>query len=250
MHGSNRQYGGIGGPTDGRSGGGRSGWPPADAPDLASALDAPTQETGTTVVGVRAPEAVVLAADRRASLGGRFVSNKDTEKIERVHPRAAVGLSGSVGGVQALARRVRAEVDLYDARRGEPPTIAALATLTGDLIRGVPAQVLLGGVDGEGSDGAPEEPASGAGGSAHLFELDGGGAVSPTEYAAAGSGLQVAYGTLEGRAGEVETAEAAREVAADAVAAASERDTASGDGLTLATVTDGGVETEVRGGEA
>ena len=248
MHGSNRQYGGIGGPTDGRSGGARA-WPPADAPDLASALDAPTQETGTTVVGVRTPEAVVLAADRRASLGGRFVSNKNTDKIERVHPRAAVGLSGSVGGVQALARRVRAESDLYDARRGGPPTVTALATLTGDLIRGVPAQVLLGGVDGEGSGGAFEEPASGAGGDAHLYELDGGGAVSPAEYAAVGSGLQVAYGTLEGRAEGVETVEAAREVAADAVAAASERDTASGNGLTLATITGAGVETEVRGGE-
>lgn len=246
MYGSNRHRGGIGGPTD-EERGDAGAWPPGDTPDLASALDAPTQETGTTVVGVRAPEAVVLAADRRASLGGRFVSNKDTEKIERVHPHAAVGLSGSVGGVQALARRVRAEVDLYDARRGEPPTIAALATLTGDMIRGVPAQVLLGGVD---SEGAPEESASDAGGSAHLFELDGGGAVSPTAYAAAGSGLQVAYGSLEGRAESVETADEARAVAADAVTAASERDTASGNGLTLATITDGGIETEVRGGEA
>lgn len=228
---------------------GDAAWPPADAPDLASALDPPTQETGTTVVGLRTPGAVVLAADRRASLGGRFVSNKDTEKVEAVHPRAAVGLSGSVGAVQALARRVRAEVDLYDARRGVPPTMTALSTLVGDMIRGVPAQVLLGGVDSGGSGGAPGEPASGAGGGGHLYELDGGGAVSPTDYAAAGSGLQVAYGVLEGRAAGVETAEEARAIAADAVAAASERDTASGNGLTLATITEGGVERETRGEE-
>lgn len=246
MQPSNPRTSGIGELTGGADG--APGWPPADAPDLATALEAPTQETGTTVVGVRTADAVVLAADRRASLGGRFVSNKDTEKVEVVHPRAAAGLSGSVGAVQALARRVRAEVDLYDARRGEPPTMGALSTLVGDMIRGVPAQVLLGGVDSGGSEGAPGEPASDAGGAAHLYELDGGGAVSPTEYAAAGSGLQVAYGTLEGRAEGVESVADARAIASEAVEAASERDTASGNGLTLATITADGIETTVRGG--
>ncbi len=197
-------------------------------PDLDGA---PTQETGTTVVGVRTETAVVLAADRRASLGGQFVSNKDVRKVEAVHPRAAMGLSGGVGAVQALARQVRAEADLYDARRGSPPTMRALSTLVGDLVRGVPAQLLLGGVDA--GDGDPD-PA--------LYELDGGGAVTSTAYAAAGSGLQVAYGVLERVEGEDPDTEQARSVAADAVAAASERDTASGNGLTLATITADGVE--------
>lgn len=219
------------------AGGWRPDRPAALAGDPGGAVEsAPTRETGTTVVGLRAESAVVLAADRRASLGGQFVSNKDVRKVEAVHPRAALGLSGGVGAVQALARRVRAEADLYEARRGSTPTMRALSTLVADLVRGVPAQLLLGGVDANDGDPAPA-----------LYELDGGGAVTETAYAAAGSGLQVAYGVLEGRAEGVASVAAAREVAADAVAAASERDTASGNGLTLATVTTDGV---AFGGEA
>jgi proteasome beta subunit len=192
--------------------------------------DARTATTGTTTVAIRTDDAVVLAADRRASLGGRFVSNKDAEKIEAVHPSAAVTLSGGVGAIQLFARSLRAEASLYETRRGEAPSMAALSTLAGNLIRGVPAQVLLGGVDDEG-------PA--------LFELDGGGSVMETDYAASGSGLQVAYGHLEDAYREGLAVEEARAVAARAVAAASERDTASGNGITVAVVTEAGVETEV-----
>ena len=49
--------------------------------------------TGTTTVGLVAADGVVLATDRRASLGGRFVSNKDVVKVEQVHPTAPVAAS-------------------------------------------------------------------------------------------------------------------------------------------------------------
>jgi proteasome beta subunit len=191
--------------------------------------DAPTSKTGTTTVAIATDDAVVMAADRRASLGGRFVSNKDVEKVEQVHPSAAVTLSGSVGAIQLFARSVRAEAALYETRRGESPSMEALGTLAGNLIRGVPAQILLGGVDDDG-------PA--------LFELDAGGSVMPTDYAASGSGMQVAYGHLEDAHGGVSGVEDARAVAARAVGSASERDTASGNGITIAAVTRDGVETD------
>ncbi|MFB6173422.1 MAG: proteasome subunit beta, partial [Halobacteriales archaeon] len=43
-------------------------------------------KTGTTTVGVSTADGVVLATDMRASLGGRFVSNKDVQKVEQIHP--------------------------------------------------------------------------------------------------------------------------------------------------------------------
>lgn len=198
----------------------------------AAGHDAPTLETGTTIVALTADDAVVVAADRRASLGGQFVANKDVTKVERVTDRAALALSGSVGPLQSFTDTLRAEANLYAARRGDRLSTEALANVAGNLVRGIPAQVVLAGVDEDG-------PA--------VYELDGGGSVMPTDYAAGGSGMQVAYGTLEGRAEEVETVESARELAAEAVAAASERDTASGNGLTVATVTREGVELDEAG---
>ncbi|NHN40592.1 proteasome subunit beta [Halorubellus sp. JP-L1] len=202
----------------------------ADGPKTATSRDGGVLETGTTTVALAAGDAVVVAADQRASLGGRFTANKAVQKVLPVHSTAALAMSGSVGAVQDLVRTLEAEADLYAARRGEDMSMNALASVAGNLVRGVPAQLLLGGVDSTGSS---------------IYELDGGGGVVPTRYGAAGSGMQVAYGVLEGAAENVADAETGREVALDAVAAASERDTASGNGAHVATVTADGVDVEV-----
>ncbi|EGQ43138.1 MAG: proteasome subunit, partial [Candidatus Nanosalina sp. J07AB43] len=38
-------------------------------------------ETGTTTLGLTTDEGIILAADKRAALGGRLVSNKHAQKI-------------------------------------------------------------------------------------------------------------------------------------------------------------------------
>jgi proteasome beta subunit len=192
--------------------------------------DATVAETGTTIAGVTTDDAVVLAADRRASVGGgRFVTNKNTRKVESVHPSAAAALSGTVGHLQRFVRLLRAESSLYEDRRGEPIPVEALGTLAGNVLRTshLAIQPLVGGVDDDGP---------------HLFEMDGGGGVLEDRYAAGGSGMQLAYGVLERRYADGLAIEDARRLAADAIDAASERDTASGNGLTVATVTADGVE--------
>jgi len=200
--------------------------PPQDA----GIEDGAVTETGTTVVGLKAGGAVVLAADRRASVGGgRFVTGKRVRKVEPVHPTAAAALSGAVGGIQSFVRTLRAETSLYRDRRGEEMSVRALATLAGNVLRSAPLRVtpLLGGVDAEGP---------------YLAALDGAGGALTHEYAAGGSGMQVAYGALERAYDPDLTVEEARAVAARAVEGAGERDTASGDGLTVAAVTGEGVD--------
>jgi proteasome beta subunit len=189
----------------------------------------PTYDTGTTTVGIVAGDGVVLATDRRASLGGRFVANKNTVKVERVHPTAAVTIAGSVGGAQAYVRQLRAEGNLYGTRRGETLRMDALATLAGNLLRGLPVSILLGGVGEEGP---------------RLFSVDGAGGVLEDTYSASGSGMQIATGVLEDAFDPDGSVEDARNAAIDAVAAASERDTASGNGVNVAVVTGDGVEIE------
>jgi len=120
-------------------------------------------KTGTTTVGLTTADGVVIATDMRASLAGRFVANKNVQKVEQVHPRAALTMVGSVGGAQSFIRTLRAEADLYEARRGEEISIEALMTLAGNLARGGPffrIQPILGGVDEEGHHVAPIYPAS------------------------------------------------------------------------------------------
>ncbi|MUV86025.1 archaeal proteasome endopeptidase complex subunit beta [Natronomonas sp. CBA1123] len=187
-------------------------------------------KTGTTTIGITTSEGVVIATDMRASLGGRFVSNKDVQKVEQIHPTAALTLVGSVGGAQSFIRSLRAEVNLYEARRGEDISIEALATLAGNFARGGPffaINPILGGVDDDGH---------------HVYSIDPAGGVMADDYTITGSGMTVAYGTLEREYEEGMSNEEAKRVAASGIKSAVERDTGSGNGVFLATVTDEGVD--------
>ena len=187
-------------------------------------------KTGTTTVGVTTADGVVIATDMRATLGGRFVTNKDVQKVEQIHPTAALTLVGSVGGAQSFVRSLRAEANLYEVRRGEHMTIKALSTLAGNFMRGGPFFLInpvLGGVDDEGH---------------HVYTVDPAGGVMRDDYAVTGSGTMVATGTLEQDYAEDLSNDEGISVAARAVQAAAERDTGSGNGIYLAEITPEGVE--------
>ena len=209
----------LGVPPQGAGGAERSG---ADG-------DANTLETGTTTVGITAGDSVVLATDMRAS-AGNLVASKQAEKILEIHPRAALTIAGAVSAAQSLVASLRAEVSLYETRRDEEMSMQALSTLISNFLRSGAffiVQPVLGGVDSEG---------------AHVYSIDPIGSVSEEPYTASGSGTPFAYGVLENEFEEGMDTEAARTLAARSVNAATERDTASGNGLLLSTVSDDGVE--------
>ncbi len=112
----------------------------------------------------------------RASLGGRFVSNWTVQTVEEIHHTAALTLVGSVGGAQSFIRTLRAEVRLYEARRGEDMSMQALSTLVGNFLRSggfYVVQPILGGVDETGP---------------HIYSIDPAGSILEEEYTVTGSG--------------------------------------------------------------
>ncbi|MFB6131381.1 MAG: archaeal proteasome endopeptidase complex subunit beta [Salinigranum sp.] len=201
-----------------------------DGRDQRANLDvAEAMKTGTTTVGLKVADGVVMATDMRASLGN-MVSSKDVQKVEEIHPTGALTIAGSVSAAQSLIRSLRAEVRLYEARRGEDMSMTALSTLLSNFLRSgaffivVP---ILGGVDAEGS---------------HIYSVDALGGMTEEDYTVSGSGSQFALGVLEQDYHDELSIEEARNVCAHAVKSAVERDTASGNGINLAVVTDEGVE--------
>ncbi|EMA52753.1 MULTISPECIES: archaeal proteasome endopeptidase complex subunit beta [Halococcus] len=185
-------------------------------------------KTGTTTVGLTTEDGVVLAADMRAS-AGNMVASKDAQKVLEVHPTAALTISGSVSAAQSLVNSLQAEVRLYETRRDTGMSLEALANLTANLLRSGNFQIVqpvLGGVDDDGS---------------HVYGIGPGGSVMAEDYAVSGSGSPFALGVLEQEYDVGTSVEDAKTIAARAVQSATERDTASGNGLTLATITADGV---------
>lgn len=187
--------------------------------------------TGTTITAICAEDAVVMGSDRRASLGGRLVTSKKFDKLFQIHSTATLAITGGVGDNQQFARILRAEASLYEHRRDTPMSIHALSTVAGNVLSqyAFHAAPLLGGIDEMG---------------AHLVSFDPSGGILEHEYAANGSGMQFAFGVLDQQFIPELSVEAAKQVTAKSIESASERDTASGNGLKLATITAEGVEFE------
>lgn len=184
-------------------------------------------KTGTTTVGITAEDGCVIATDRRASLGGRFVSNKNVVKVEQIQSRTAMTLVGSVGGAQDFISQLRAEAELYEARRREEMPVSSIANLASNFARRGPFAAInpiIGGLDSDGSS--------------HVYTIDPAGGCIGDDYAVTGSGMQVAHGKIEGDYHDDITVEEAKRIGATAVEAAAQRDTASGNGLVMCTITE------------
>ncbi|MFW5935144.1 MAG: archaeal proteasome endopeptidase complex subunit beta [Halolamina sp.] len=186
-------------------------------------------KTGTTTVGIDAGDAVVLATDMRASMGN-MVSSKDVQKVEQIHPTGALTIAGSVSAAQSLIETLKAESNLFEVRRSKQMSMQALSTLTGNLLRSGAFFIvspILGGVDDKGS---------------HVYAIDALGGTTEEDYAVSGSGSQFALGVLEQEFEAEMGVEAAKDVATKCIKSAMERDTASGNGINIAVVTDEGVD--------
>src|SRR4029077_10239720 len=82
----------------------------------------------TTTVGIRTPEGIVLATDRRAT-AGYYVADKDVVKIEPLDDASAITIAGSVSQAQSYAHMLRLNLEYTKARRGWSLSPAELAKL-------------------------------------------------------------------------------------------------------------------------
>lgn len=174
-------------------------------------------KTGTTTVGVIADGAVVLGAERKATMG-YLVASKDTTKIQKIDDHIGMTIAGVVGDAQALDRYIRAELKLYKLNEGERIPVNAAANLVANILysrRFYPyiVQLVVGGYD------------SGP----RLFSFDPtGGMQDEKEYFSTGSGSPTALGVLEDSYKKNMSVEEAKKLVIRAIRAATKRDIASG----------------------
>ena len=84
---------------------------------------------GTTTVGIKASDGVVLCADMRAS-AGYFIANNNTMKIQKLDDHAGLTLAGGVADAQNITDTLRYHAGLHRIQKQEPISIRALARLT------------------------------------------------------------------------------------------------------------------------
>ena len=179
----------------------------------------------TTTVGIKTPEGIVLATDRRATMG-YYVADKDVVKIEPLDDNSAITIAGSVSQAQSYAHMLRLNLEYTRSRRGWPLSPQELAKLAAHSIQ------RMGGIYGQFVLAT-----RGAAGVA-LWDVGGDGSlIAKRDFTVTGSGTGPAIGVLEGADwSKVTTLKTATELATRAVRASTQRDVASGNGLILYTL--------------
>ena len=181
---------------------------------------------GTTTVGIVCKDGVVMATEHRAT-GGTMIMHKKTQKLFKLDDNIAMTVAGLVGDAQLLTRFITAEVELYKMKRNDPISVKAASTLMANILSGqryYPYWVglLIGGWDREGG---------------HVYSLDAVGGSIADKFVSVGSGSPFVYGVLEDYYRDGMTVTEGVDLAIRGITVAIKRDSASGDGIDVAVIT-------------
>ncbi|MFO7990674.1 MAG: archaeal proteasome endopeptidase complex subunit beta [Thermoplasmata archaeon] len=184
---------------------------------------------GTTTIGLVCKDGVVMATEKRATKG-HMIAHKKTRKLFPIGDNLCLTIAGLVGDGQVISRYLSSEAELYQLKRDKKMTVKAASTLLSNMLLGrrmLPYYVglLLGGVDHKGG---------------HVYALDMAGGAISDDYVSEGSGSPFVYGVLEDHYKEDMSIEEGIDLAILCLMVSSSRDSASGDGIRVAKITEEG----------
>ncbi len=147
---------------------------------------------GTTIVAATFAGGVVMAGDRRATMGN-IIAQRDIEKVFPADEFSAVGIAGSAGLAVEMVRLFQTELEHYEKIEGTPLSLDGKANRLAGLIRanlglamqGLAVVPLFAGYDLHHDGG-------------RIFSYDvTGGRYEETAFHAVGSGALFARGSLK-----------------------------------------------------
>jgi proteasome beta subunit len=196
-------------------------------------------KTGTTTIGMICKDGVILAAEKKSTMG-YLVASKETEKIAELDDHIAMTIAGASGDAQTLAKYMKAELRLFSIQNQRKISVKGAASLLANILSGgrwtfMPymVQLIIAGFDKDGP---------------HVFSLDAIGATEDEKkFFSTGSGSPFALGVLEDKYQDnISTSEGA-DLAFHAIHAAVERDIGSGGkGVDIVKITKDGIAKEYR----
>ncbi|MBF4469517.1 MAG: archaeal proteasome endopeptidase complex subunit alpha [Methanobrevibacter arboriphilus] len=169
---------------------------------------------GTTSLGVKSKEGIVLLVDKRTT--SKLVESKSIEKIFQIDDHIGAATSGLVADARALIERARMESQINKITYNEPIRVESLAKKICDMkqmytqnggVRPFGSALIIGGVNKNGCK---------------LFETDPSGALIEYKATAIGSGRSAAMDVFEENYREDMTINESIDLALDAVYEATE----------------------------
>ena len=174
---------------------------------------------GTTSIGVKCSEGIVLAVDKRTT--SKLVEASSIEKIFKIDEHIGAATSGLVADARALIERARVEAQINKITYSEPIRVTSLSKKLCDMlqlytqnggVRPFGSALIIGGVYN---------------GKCKLFETDPSGALIEYKATAIGSGRSAAMEIFEEKYEDDLTLDGAIALALTAISQATDHDTTS-----------------------
>jgi proteasome beta subunit len=178
---------------------------------------------GTTIVAVTFPDGVIMAGDRRATMGS-MIAQRDVEKVFHADEHSCVGYAGTAGVGAELIRLFQVELEHYEKIEGTTLSLEAKANRLTQMVKGNLAMAMQGlgvipmfaGYDLDSGKG-------------RIFSYDVAGARAEEKgFHSIGSGSVFARGALKKRVRDDLSREQAVRVCVDALYDAADEDSATG----------------------
>ena len=182
---------------------------------------------GTTTLAMRYNGGVVLATDNRVTMGHMIISKVD--KVFPITEFLAMTTAGTVSDNQVILKHLQAEMKLYELESSKKATLENLAAVLQNIIysgfksyQPFMMQNIIAGLTKDGSF--------------RLRSLDPSGASIEDPYTATGSGMMFVLGLMQDAYKENMSESEAVDLAVRSIHSAIRRDSASGDGISIAVI--------------
>lgn len=186
-----------------------------------------TLKTGTTTIGLKLKDGVILASDQRATMGN-LIAHSHVQKVYQLADNLGMTIAGVVGDAQLMVRYMQSEIAIYSMKKGAPMSVNAVAVLMASVIRqGFYMGSIVGGYDATGG---------------HVISIDGAGGYIEDNVMSVGSGSVFALGALEAMYKEGMSRDEGIDAAITALNSARRRDNCTGDGMLVSYIGPNGYE--------
>jgi proteasome beta subunit len=195
--------------------------------------------SGTSLVGIVCKDGIVMAGDKKATAGGQIVMQKNADKVIKINDYIVTSGTGVSSDIDMIQKLVAAELKLKELRDKKRPSVKEAANLIAMMTyKNIRQPSMIQFIAGLMVGGYNED------GTAELYSVEpAGSAVKIKDFDANfSSGMPYILGLLERQYKPNMSVADGVKLAVEAIKASSERDTASGYGVDVFTITKEGIK--------